>query len=138
MRTIILTHFDLCTGCLICQLACSEVQTGGYNPRLAHLRVDFNADWNIHLPRVCAHCANAYCITVCPRKGAIGRDVSGRVLIDSDRCTGCGLCAAHCYLGMVRIDRHAGKAVKCDLCGGDPACVRHCPTGALEKIVAGG
>jgi Fe-S-cluster-containing hydrogenase component 2 len=24
------------------------------------------------------------------------------------------------------------KAVKCDLCGGDPACARSCPTNAIE------
>jgi Fe-S-cluster-containing dehydrogenase component len=27
------THFDKCTGCRICQLACSLALTGGYNPR---------------------------------------------------------------------------------------------------------
>ena len=26
------------------------------------------------------------------------------------------------------------KAFKCDLCGGDPACVKSCPTGALEYV----
>jgi Fe-S-cluster-containing hydrogenase component 2 len=56
------------------------------------------------------------------------------VFIDAEKCNGCGLCAEHCYLGMIRMDRESGKALKCDLCGGDPACVRYCPVGALEKI----
>jgi Fe-S-cluster-containing hydrogenase component 2 len=28
-----------------------------------------------------------------------------------------------------------GSAVKCDLCNGDPACVRLCPSGAITLIV---
>jgi len=32
---------------------------------------------------------------------------------------------------MVHLDPDTKKAVKCELCQGDPACVAACPTGAL-------
>jgi Fe-S-cluster-containing hydrogenase component 2 len=30
----------------------------------------------------------------------------------------------------------SGKVQKCDLCGGDPACVTACPTGAITYVDA--
>ena len=33
---------------------------------------------------------------------------------------------------MLFWDQDKEKAVKCDLCRGDPQCVKECPTGALE------
>jgi Fe-S-cluster-containing hydrogenase component 2 len=31
-----------CTGCLRCQLACSELRTGAFNPSAAHIQVRFS------------------------------------------------------------------------------------------------
>ncbi len=30
------------------------------------------------------------------------------------------------------VDADTGRVLKCDLCGGDPICVKVCPTGALR------
>jgi Fe-S-cluster-containing hydrogenase component 2 len=65
-------------------------------------------------------------------------DETGAVLIDRNKCTGCGLCAKYCYFGVIRLSNEEKKAEKCDLCGGSPACVRECPTGALELVYSGG
>lgn len=135
---IIRTNFDLCTGCSICQLACSEKKTGGYNPRAALLQIRHANEGLIHEPVVCRQCQNPYCRTVCPAE-AVGRDeITGAVIIDRDKCTGCGLCVKYCYLGAVRLSKDGRKAEKCDFCGGDPACVKECPTGALEVVKLGG
>jgi Fe-S-cluster-containing hydrogenase component 2 len=32
----------------------------------------------------------------------------------------------------MRLDEGRGKSYKCDLCGGDPQCVKACREGALE------
>ena len=32
------------------------------------------------------------------------------------------------------IDADSGKVIKCDLCGGDPACAQACPTGAITYV----
>lgn len=135
MRAVIHCNFDLCTGCSICQLACSQVKTGGTNPRAALLTITRNG--LAFRPVVCAQCQNAFCMRVCPVE-AIYHDSDSRVIIDGDKCTGCGLCVEACQEGMVFWDAENKKAVKCDLCGGEPACVAFCPTGALEKLVTGG
>ena len=60
------------------------------------------------------------------------RTTEGVVQIDADQCIGCGLCVQYCPVDMVHLDPDTKKAVKCELCQGDPACVAACPTGALE------
>jgi Fe-S-cluster-containing hydrogenase component 2 len=39
------------------------------------------------------------------------------------------MCVNACPLGNVSFS--AGKIVKCELCGGDPGCVKYCPSGCL-------
>ena len=126
------TNFDLCTGCSLCQLACSQRLLGGYNPRRALLRITHKTENLYHFPTVCNQCENAYCANVCPVK-AITRDPETRALVvDHDKCVGCNLCNKYCPIQMAGVDPDLKKSVKCDLCGGDPACVAVCPTGALE------
>ena len=51
-------------------------------------------------------------------------------MVDAAKCDGCGDCVTACPYGM--IERYgSGKAFKCDLCGGTPACVAECSYGAL-------
>ena len=126
-------HFDKCTGCSICQLACSMDLTGGYNPGRARLEIRRQKENLYHLPVVCNQCENAYCMTVCPA-GAIHRTSAGIVRIDPEKCVGCGLCVEYCPIGMAALDPDTRKAVKCELCGGAPKCVAACPTGALELV----
>ncbi|WP_413907565.1 4Fe-4S dicluster domain-containing protein [Desulfobacula sp.] len=136
IKTFIQTHFDKCTGCRICQLACSMDLTGGYNPRRARLLIELKTENLYHIPAVCNQCENAYCMNVCPSK-AIQRNDDGIVCIDPDKCISCGLCAQFCPIGMVTLDPDTQKAVKCELCQGEPLCVEVCPTFALELVYRG-
>ena len=73
----------------------------------------------------------------CPVEAVYRQEDSGAVLL-----TGRNAPAAVCVPKPARLrivmDKQAGIARKCDLCGGDPACVRYCPTGALELVILGG
>jgi Fe-S-cluster-containing hydrogenase component 2 len=76
------------------------------------------------------------CVDSCP-KGAIGRNrKTGAVVVDEEKCSGCGLCVLSCPLGILKVDRVTHVAIKCDLCGGDPECVKRCPEKALQFIDA--
>jgi Fe-S-cluster-containing hydrogenase component 2 len=132
----ILTHFDLCTGCSLCQLACSAHHRGGYNPHQALLDIRHASENLYHFPTVCNQCRNPYCANVCPVEAVSRQPRTGALTVDAQRCIGCGLCRRYCPVGMIRVDAVSGKALKCDLCGGDPACVAACPTGALELVAA--
>ena len=132
LKTFIKTNFDLCTGCSLCQLACSARLLGGYNPHRSLLKVEHAKENLYHFPTVCNQCDNPYCAHVCPVK-AISRDAqTGALLVDHAKCVACGLCARYCPIGMAQVDPELKKSVKCDLCGGSPACVAACPTGALQ------
>jgi carbon-monoxide dehydrogenase iron sulfur subunit len=42
------------------------------------------------------------------------------------------MCVRACPSGAMGFDKKEKLADKCDLCGGDPECVKHCFYGALE------
>ena len=61
---------------------------------------------------------------------------NGAILIDAEKCSGCALCVPSCPIGMIRIDPVTNVAIKCNLCDGDPECVKRCPENALAFIDA--
>lgn len=68
---------------------------------------------------------------VCP-VGAIRRDTKTEaVLIDRDACIGCRVCMIACPFGAITFDLDRRRPIKCDLCEGDPRCVKFCETRAL-------
>jgi Fe-S-cluster-containing hydrogenase component 2 len=60
------------------------------------------------------------------------RNLNGVITVDSQLCTGCGLCQKLCKFDAVIMVE--GKAQVCDLCQGEPQCVLRCPTSALEYV----
>jgi Fe-S-cluster-containing hydrogenase component 2 len=46
------------------------------------------------------------------------------------------MCITACPFGVISLHPEKHVAIKCDLCGGDPECVKHCPTGALKYLPA--
>lgn len=127
---IVTVNPDKCTGCRLCELACSMRNTGEFNPASARLRV-IDYDELFCLPVTCFHCEKPYCVEVCDT-GAITKDeISGIVKI-SNQCIGCKMCILACPFGSIFFSSKEDIAVKCELCDGEPECVLFCPTGALE------
>jgi NAD-dependent dihydropyrimidine dehydrogenase PreA subunit len=56
------------------------------------------------------------------------------IMIDEDRCTGCGLCVPNCAEGALQIIDGKAKVVSESFCDGLGACLGHCPEGALSLI----
>ncbi|UCD85205.1 MAG: 4Fe-4S binding protein [Deltaproteobacteria bacterium] len=64
-----------CTGCLLCQLACSEHYTGSFNPSAARVQVDVSGiDCSIRFTEECNGCGVCvdYCFYEALRKEAVG------------------------------------------------------------------
>ena len=100
-----------------------------FQPSKARLRISNFSRQGYSFPHICFHCKNADCMQACPQ-GAIVVNERDIVVIDAKRCDGCGDCVQACPYGM--IEQYAsGVAYKCDLCGGNPACVDECHFGAL-------
>jgi NAD-dependent dihydropyrimidine dehydrogenase PreA subunit len=53
------------------------------------------------------------------------------IMIDEDKCTGCGLCIPNCAEGALQIIEGKAKVVSESYCDGLGACLGHCPEGAL-------
>lgn len=87
----------------------------------------------------CRQCDEPECLNGCPVDGAITADSrTGVISIVDDLCIGCGICAGACPYNSEKtvLKFNPSKKVffKCDLCGGTPACVEICPTGALKLV----
>ncbi len=141
MRNGFLFDLNRCTGCQACAIACTIENGLAFGSSWRRIdtynesRHPASPSW--HLSLACNHCAEAPCMTSCPAL-AIRRDTAtGAVLIEEDACVGCGYCVWACPYDAPRYDPAAGVMRKCTLCnhrfqdGSDPACVSHCPTGAL-------
>ena len=73
-------------------------------------------------------------MTVCPREAIYRDNAEGRVMVDYDRCISCKMCVAACPFGAMGFDSERRSVHKCDLCNGDPQCVRFCFPGALTYV----
>jgi len=84
-----------------------------------------------NLVSLCLQCAEGYCVESCP-SGALNRDPeTGVVHVDDMSCTGCETCIDACPLGAISFNPEREVVFKCDLCAGDPMCVKFCSRGAL-------
>lgn len=124
-------HPERCTGCMQCELACSFVQTGQFQPSQSVIRVHVFDEQASMAPYTCFQCDEAWCMTACP-VNAITIDGNGAKVVLNDTCVGCKLCTIACPFGTVFYNPVTNKAFKCNLCGGDPACAHACPTTAIE------
>jgi anaerobic carbon-monoxide dehydrogenase iron sulfur subunit len=129
-----------CTGCHLCEYACSAFHEGAYRPSIARLFVEVNptnAEVKGHacLQTACAKCQEACrydaiatkLVTIADMSSDEKAGMRGLVLVvDEQKCVNCGECYDACPIGVIREhpDRHV--AVKCDLCDGDPQCIGVC------------
>jgi Fe-S-cluster-containing hydrogenase component 2 len=68
----------------------------------------------------------------CPVDGITRDPETAAVIVNKEECLGCGLCVEACPFGYMHLDESLQKAIKCDLCGGNPKCVQVCMAKALH------
>ena len=124
-------HKELWSGCRACQVACVAQHEAVFGIATARLRVVKVASQGIDHPHVCRLCRRAPCVAACPTGALYKDDETGAVLLRAEACIGCWACADACPFGMAALHPQSGLALICDLCGGDPACVKRCATGAI-------
>src|SRR5690606_1891663 len=130
-----------CIGCQACTVSCSVENlppVGQFRTTVLQYEVDKpdgSAPAMVSLPRLCNHCDNPPCVPVCPVQATFQR-TDGIVLVDSERCVGCGYCVQACPYDARFINRETQTADKCTFCehrleaGLLPACVESCVGGA--------
>jgi len=134
MTKMLILDTDKCAGCRLCEMVCSIKHTNKCNPSRACVHVVKWDEFGFFLPMRCQQCDDAACLAVCPRKAIYRNEEQGCVLIDYDKCIGCKACIIACPFGAMSYDVALRRVVKCDLCNGDPQCVKFCPMEAIEYI----
>ncbi len=128
---------ERCTGCRACEYACSFVHGGEFNPLDSRIRISEFLEDFIFVPSVCTQCNEAYCVSVCPTKALVRNEQTGVVELDYNKCIGCKQCIIACPWGSIKLSRTDKRVIKCDLCSGEPECVKVCQAKALEFVEAG-
>ena len=125
---------EKCNNCLDCEKACAKVKTGREDGSRSRIRTIKNLKEAYFGPVVCLQCNDPDCLHICPA-GAIHKDAeTGIVSIDDERCVRCLLCTLTCPYCGVFYSAKDKKMIKCDLCDGDPECVKVCKPGALQYL----
>lgn len=139
----IVYDLELCTGCCSCEIACSAFKNNGkVKPELSRIQIKmkiFSGKIDNFEPKPCLQCDEPKCLLACPVENAFFINTeSGARVINESLCIGCKQCIEACAREFdpprIRFDQENNVAVKCDLCSGDPQCVRWCPNGALKYI----
>ena len=130
----IVVDYDKCRGCNSCTLACSFYKTNTFNTMKANLSIASFPEFNLRFPVVCQQCLQPVCMEVCPAQAIYRDKETGAMIINGDLCIGCKMCIMTCPVGSPRVDSDSSTVTKCDLCGGDPNCVKYCGYGALQFI----
>jgi Fe-S-cluster-containing dehydrogenase component len=142
----------LCSGCYSCQVACKDEHCDNdWTPYAKPqpdtgqfwLRVDEKPSGTLpkvrvtYTPTLCNHCERPSCRAACDH-AAITKREDGLVIIDPEKCVGCGKCAEACPYDAVFQNEDLGISQKCTGCAHlidngykEPRCSEVCPTGAL-------
>lgn len=146
MSKAILYDSTLCIGCKACEGACADRWSLPYNDTIAsetkisaHKLTVVEPHGDRFSRRLCMHCAEPACASVCP-VGAIQKTSLGPVVYDPDKCIGCRYCLQACAFQVPAYewDRRLPRMRKCDMCyerraRGEPtACTAACPVGATK------
>jgi len=123
---------DSCTNCRSCELACSAFHYKESNPMRSMIKVIYDFKRNLTVPIMCQQCEEPPCKEACRPKAILSNPNNDILSVNEEKCIGCNMCVVACPLGGFTIDPKTRKPIMCDLCGGDPQCVKVCSLGALK------
>ena len=96
-KFVMIVDLAKCKNARKCMKACQSAHQ--LKPEQHHINVletdDPKTDTTYFLPKLCNHCDNPPCVSVCPVDATFKRK-DGVVLIDNERCIGCRFCIAAC------------------------------------------
>jgi formate dehydrogenase iron-sulfur subunit len=159
MAKAMLIDTTKCLYCNACSVECKQQNKVplGKNIFLTQMMIreigKFPKVKQFFIKRACNHCTEAACVDVCPTH-ALFHHKDGYVVLDQNRCNGCGYCSQFCPFQIPQLEifdafSGAAKSYKCTFCadrvaqGYETYCAAACPFGAItfgdrEKLIVQG
>jgi Fe-S-cluster-containing dehydrogenase component len=153
MSKVFVIDVTKCNGCYSCQMACKDEHAGNDWTPYAKPQPDIGQFWmnlraetvgsvpkvRVHYtPTLCNHCEKPLCKDACAH-GAVSIRDDGLVLIDPEKCKGCGACSKACVYDVIYYNEDLKISQKCTGCAhlldngyALPRCVEMCPTGCMR------
>jgi Fe-S-cluster-containing hydrogenase component 2 len=129
----IMRELSRCSGCRMCEIACSLHHEGKIWPEASRVRV-FMLVPGADFPHLCAQCHDYPCVEACPVKALSVDKLTSAVLVDREKCTSCMSCISACPGRIPFLHPSDNKATICNLCGGDPECAKICQEGNWDVL----
>ena len=125
-------HPDKCDGCLECEKACVKAHPHAVASGKSRIKVT-KEDSGKHTVALCVHCESCPPSELCPSALFEFHNEGNYWTLDEHRCFACMACIPRCPYNGVFFEGAFGveTAYTCDLCAGDPACIKACPKEAL-------
>jgi anaerobic carbon-monoxide dehydrogenase iron sulfur subunit len=110
-----------CSGCHLCETTCSLFHIGAVNTEKSAIRIEKDdLGTSMNTPFVCRQCKDMTCL----EGEKVAPEAERKKFIWArQRSNKCPFQALNLFMG---------KSYHCDLCGGNPQCVKVCTTGALS------
>lgn len=125
--------FSNCSGCRRCEIVCSLFHENHIWPEASRIRV-FMLVPGLEFPHFCAQCQQYPCVESCPTKALSIDRKTAAVSVDKEKCTGCGQCITACPGKIPHMHPTENYILICDLCNGDPQCVKVCQEGRWNTL----
>ncbi len=121
-----------CFGCRLCEQWCSSTHFNVTNPSKACIHISRDHELQIDSASYCHQCDSAPCIDSCQFEALSKDDTTGAIIVNNENCVGCRLCIQECPFSAPIMHPEEKLILICDLCDGDPQCVKHCPEQAIQ------
>ncbi|MDQ1279494.1 MAG: protein NrfC [Thermoproteota archaeon] len=130
----IMRDYPKCSGCRLCEVACSLKHEGKIWPEASMVRV-FMQTPGVEVPHLCTQCSDYPCVNSCPTKALSVNQTTGAVAVDNEKCKACGICIKACPGKIPHLHPDRKRIVICDLCGGDPQCAKVCTAMGFNTLM---
>lgn len=132
LKRVIVKSAEVCSGCGYCEIACSLEHLHAINPKKSRVKVVDVHEQAVTYPLICRQCEKPACQAICPVQAFYLDEKTGVLKVNFDQCIGCGYCVEACPFGAIQWDDERNVPLKCDLCDGDPKCVKFCAPQVLQ------
>jgi carbon-monoxide dehydrogenase iron sulfur subunit len=123
-----------CIGCCLCEQICSMTHYNVTNPTKARIRIIRDHENQLDMAIYCHNCRDPPCIKACKFEALSRDNKTHAIQVSEDNCVGCRMCIHDCPFDAPSMHPTENYVLICDLCGGNPACVKICPEHAIQYL----